>query len=85
MAHDNTEDRPPTPGELRRTMVYLRAKFLADERRLSPEDVASILGVSYPKVQNMIKLGQLSFQKVGGRLTISRHALDRDLAELYAS
>lgn len=72
-------DRPLTPAEVRKAAAIARGLWLDENRRLTLEDVASMLRLSYPKVRTMAGTGELSFRRIGGRLTISRAELDRDL------
>ena len=76
------DDRPLTPAEERKAAAIARGLWLDENRRLTMEDVASILRVSYQKVRTIRDLGQLSFKKIAGRWTISRQAFDRDLDAL---
>lgn len=71
-----------SPAEKRKAAAIARAVFLDQERRLTMEDVASILNCSVKTVEKMRDLGKLSFKKIAGRWQITRHALDRDLDAL---
>ena len=75
-------DEPLTPEQDRRLLAYLRSRFLDEDRWLTVEEVAVMLGCSTRTVEKMRDLGEFSFKKVGGRWRISRHAFDRDLDAL---
>ncbi|MEM6286599.1 MAG: helix-turn-helix domain-containing protein [Bacteroidota bacterium] len=68
--------------EQRKAAAITRGLWLDQNRRLTQEDVASMLSVSVRTVEKMRLRGELSFRHLAGRWTISRHDLDRDLDAL---